>query len=150
MIPMTTFAHTTRSKPLSNHGNLNVCANHSQFGRFLCGGAVNTAATYALFVGLSFALTSQVAYTISYIAGIGFSYLINTFLVFRARASLRSAIQFPVVYLVQYILGLIVLTLLTRMELDSRLAMLLVITLNVPVTYVLTRFVIKGADRRVT
>jgi putative flippase GtrA len=118
--------------------------------KFLLGGAANTAATYALFVGLSFALPPQVAYTISYVAGIGLSYLINTFLVFRARASLRSALQFPVVYLVQYILGLVLLTLLTRVQLDSRLAMLLVIALNIPVTFVLTRFVMRGADRRVT
>ncbi|MFC4172892.1 GtrA family protein [Microvirga sp. GCM10011540] len=118
-------------------------ATRIQFSKFLLGGAVNTGVTYALFVGAGQILSPSAAYTFAYILGIGLSYFINSFFVFRARASLRSALQFPVVYLVQYLTGLILLTILTRLGLDSRIAMLLVIAVNVPLTFVLTRRILK-------
>lgn len=138
----------TSSKPLSGWDNSVVRTNRLQFMKFVLGGAVNTAATYVLFVVLSFALPSSAAYTIAYVAGIGISYLINTFFVFQVRTSLRAALQFPAIYLVQYILGLIVLAALTNMGLDSRIAMLAVIALNIPVTYILTRFVLHGTRKK--
>jgi putative flippase GtrA len=145
---MITFAHTTNSKPLSVWDNPDVRTSGLQFLKFVLGGAVNTAATYVLFVGLSFALPSSVAYTIAYVAGIGLSYLINTFFVFQVRTSLRAALKFPAIYLVQYVFGLIALVTLTNMGLDSRIAMLAVIALNIPVTFVLTRFVLQGTRKQ--
>jgi len=124
-----------------------VRAGHWQFFRFLAGGVANTTLTYALFVTLGLLMPPLAAYTISYVAGIGLSYLINTLFVFRTRASLRSALQFPGVYLVQYCLGLAILALLTRLGIDSRLAMVVVIAVNIPVTFVLTRYVLQGTTR---
>lgn len=123
-------------------------ASRLQLLKFLLGGAANTAATYAIFVGLSSTLPPSVAYTIAYVAGIGLSYLINTYFVFRVRASLSTAVQFPAIYFVQYILGLVVLGALTTMGVDSRIAMLAVIALNIPVTFVLTRFVLHGTRKQ--
>jgi putative flippase GtrA len=131
------------SKPLLPQGSQTVRETRLQFLKFLMGGVANTAVTYAMFVALSLAVPAAVAYTASYVAGIGISYLINTFFVFQARASLRSAMQYPAVYLIQYLLGLGLLSLLTSTGLDSRLAMLVVIAFNVPATFVLAKLVIK-------
>lgn len=104
---------------------------------------MNTAATFGLFVALEYLLSASAAYTVSYIAGVALSYLINTYLVFEERPSLRSALQFPSVYLIQYLTGLAVLTLLTHVGIDSRLAMITVIAVNVPLTFALTRFILR-------
>ena len=119
-----------------------------QFLRFLAGGVANTAATYGLFVAMSQVIPPSIAYTITYIIGIGLSYLINTQLVFKTQGSLRSALQFPVVYLVQYFIGLAVLALLTSLDIPTYLAMLAVIAINVPLTFVLTRFVLRNPQGR--
>jgi putative flippase GtrA len=116
--------------------------------RFLIGGAANTAVTYALFVGLSLLIPSPAAYTLSYVAGVGLSYLINTLLVFRVQVALRSALQFPVIYVIQYIVGLMLLTFLTSIGIDSRIAILCVIAFNIPLTFVLTKLVFRTAARR--
>ena len=77
--------------------------------RFLISGAVNTTLTYAAYLGLLGLIGYVPAYTIAYIAGIALSYALNTIFVFRAAPTLRSAMLFPLIYLVQYLLGLAVL-----------------------------------------
>lgn len=121
---------------------------HRQFLRFLLGGGVNTVATYGLFVVLDQVMAPSMAYTVTYLAGIVLSYLINTFLVFRTGVSLRSFLQFPGVYLAQYLVGLILLNFLTDSGLDSRLAMIGVIAVNIPLTFALTRFVLRERKER--
>jgi putative flippase GtrA len=118
------------------------------FARFLVGGAVNTIATHGLFMVLSWSMSPSVAYSIAYLSGIVLAYVINTAFVFRTRASIGSAARFPGAYLVPYFVGLSLLMLLTRAGLDSRLAMLAVIAVNVPLTFVMTRYVLKGTAQR--
>jgi putative flippase GtrA len=122
-----------------------VSGSRSRFVRFLVGGAVNSGATHGLFTVLSWSMPSSIAYSIAYLSGIVLSYVINTVFVFRARVSIRSAALFPSVYLIPYLFGLALLTSLIRAGVDDRLAMLAVIVVNVPLTFVLTRYVLKGA-----
>lgn len=114
-----------------------------QFVRFIFGGAINTAFTYVVFLLLEQAVSPASAYSAAYVLGIVSSYLINVTFVFRQRRSLRSAIKFPIVYVTQYFAGLTILSILTYYGLDSRIAMLLVIAVSVPFTFVLSRFVLK-------
>jgi putative flippase GtrA len=112
------------------------------FARFLIGGLINTAITYLFFLVLAAFLHQAVAYTISYIIGIVISYGLNGYFVFRSRFSLRSLSFFPLVYLVQYIAGLIVLDFATvRLAVSKEVAMLVVIAINIPLGFMLTRLV---------
>jgi putative flippase GtrA len=115
--------------------------------RFVCGGVANTSVTYLLFILLTFILTPELAYTVTYIAGIGLSYIINTYFVFQTGPSLKTAARFPTVYIVQYIVGLVVLSALTKMGIDSRVSMLAVVILNIPITFVLSRLAIAGKSQ---
>ncbi len=119
-----------------------------QFARFLVGGTVNTGAGYGLFVVLTGWMPPSAAYSITYPFGIVCSYLINTFFVFRTRASIRSATRFPLAYLITYLVGLGLLAGLTGAGLDSRLAMVVVIAVNVPLTFVMTRSALRGGAGR--
>lgn len=114
-----------------------------QFVRFVIGGGVNTAVTFAAYLLLVPILSPRAAYTLVYVFGIGLSYMINTYFVFHAQRTIRSGLQYPVVYVAQYLIGLAVLSLLTHMAIDSRVAMALVIIVSLPVTFLLTRFVLK-------
>ncbi len=121
-----------------------------QFIRFLAGGLLNTVITYVLFIGLTFFLSDAIAYTISYAVGIAISYLINSYFVFSTRVSVRSALNYPSVYIVQYLLGLAVLRTLTEFGLPGWAAMIGVLAANVPITYFLTRLVLTHAQARNT
>jgi putative flippase GtrA len=116
-----------------------------QFTRFIIAGAVNTGVTYVIYLGLALFLPYTVAYTITTIIGIFLSYALNALFVFRRELALSAALQYPTVYLVQYIMGLILLYLLVeKARMSKFLAPLLIVVVTVPITYLLSRYVISG------
>lgn len=125
---------------LSNTKNL---INNSSAVRFIITGGINTIVTYAVFFVLSFALISQISYTISYFLGILLSYVLNTVFVFRSDFSAKKLFQFPMVYLIQYVYGVITLTIITDyFSISPRIAMIFVIITSIPLTYVLSRWIL--------
>jgi putative flippase GtrA len=125
-----------------------MSGSRQQFARFLVGGAVNSGATQGLFVILSWSIPPLAAYSIVYLSGIVLAYVINTVFVFQTRASVRAAARLPAAYLVSYLAGLALLMPLTRAGIASWLAMLIVMIVNVPLTFVMTRYVFKRPARR--
>lgn len=119
----------------------------AEFVRFLLVGATNTAFSYVLFVLLYTLMHHQhyqLAYALSYAAGIVLSYFLNVHFVFRTQRSLAGFLRFPFVYLIQYSLGALVLGVLVQAGLDPKLAMAGVIVVTTPVTFIASRFVLKS------
>lgn len=116
----------------------------SQFVRFLMAGLANTTATLLMFEGLRRVLPYLFAYSLVYALGIVLSYLLNVRYVFRGRESLRTAAVFPLVYAVQYVVGAVTLWVLVgRLGLHPTLAMILVVLLTVPLTYLMSRTILR-------
>jgi len=115
--------------------------------RFLIGGALNTGSTFVLYWLLLLVVEYRLAYAISFLAGILLSYLINTRFVFRTQHTLRKIVLFPIVYLITYAIGAWLLELaITRYGIDSRLAPFISICATLPLTYLLTKLVLKRGD----
>ena len=115
------------------------------FLRFLLGGALNTAITYAVFLGLSLVVHYSIAYTITYLVGICLAYVFAATFVFGSGFALSSALRFPPVYAIQYLYGLTALWLLIDVLGSSRaVAMLIVIATSIPLTFLLTRQAMKS------
>ena len=112
--------------------------------RFLVSGAVNTGFTYLLYLLLLAWLKYGVSYTISYIVGIVLAYFLNSVFVFRTNLSLIKFISFPLVYLIQYLAGMALLYLLVDIVgMDQTIAPALVITVTLPITFLLSRSLLK-------
>jgi putative flippase GtrA len=121
-----------------------------EFVRFLFVGFANTAITYVIYVVLALVVPYAVAYTITTALGIFISYILNARFVFRRKLSLVAALQYPIVYLTQYVLGLLLLYLLVeKADMSKFLAPIVIVAATVPVTFVLSRFVI-GRNRFAT
>lgn len=87
----------------------------------------------------------RIAYAISFASGILLSYLINTRFVFREQHSLRKLLLFPLVYLVTYLAGAIVLhTAVSGFGINKTIAPLLSICATLPLSYVLTKLVLSA------
>ena len=115
----------------------------SQFTRFIIAGSTNTVVTYAIYVGLVLFLPYAIAYTLTTALGIWISYFLNARFVFQRRLALSAALQYPMVYLVQYLVGLLLLYLLVEKAGFSKFfAPLLIVCLSVPLTFVLSRYII--------
>ncbi len=121
----------------------------SEFFRFLVAGGANTAITYVLYLAALLLVPYPVAYTLSYVCGIAISYWLTCWFVFRRRMALASALPYPLVYVIQYVWGLVLLSLfVARFGLDKRLAPAGVVICTVPVTFVLSRVILRRAPQR--
>lgn len=110
----------------------------------ICGG-VNTLLTYVIYILLNLVFSYSLSYSVSFAAGIFITYFLNSRFVFKEKLSLRKAISYPVVYLVQYLLGIIGLYMLVEIiGIGEVIAPLLIVALTVPITYLLSRAIIKG------
>lgn len=111
--------------------------------RFLIGGASTTLVSYAAYLLLLPHFSYLVAYSIAYAIGIGWSYFANTLFVFRRRPSVKRALAFPLVYAIQYLAGTALLVVLVDgLHVGQNIAPLAVVILTLPVTYVLSRWII--------
>jgi putative flippase GtrA len=113
---------------------------------FLGCGAANTIAGYVLYWLFLAVMSYQVAWAVSYVASIYLSYYLNARFVFRTPLSLSTALQFPLVYLLQYVASAVLLYVSVEiLHIDQLLAPILAIVGTLPITYLSSRFVIHGS-----
>lgn len=117
--------------------------------RYLVVGGVNTAVTYAGYLALLQVVPYAVAYTIAFVLGIGIAYLMQARFVFDAAASWQTFFAFPLVYAVQYGVGLVALRVLVESGLMSReFALFAVLVVTVPIGFALSRALFAWRHRR--
>ncbi|MEN6326647.1 MAG: GtrA family protein [Syntrophomonas sp.] len=116
-----------------------------EYQRFFWCGLINTILTFIIYILVLKIFIYSLAYTISFVSGIFISYYLNCSFVFKKKLSLKSALQYPLVYLAQYLLGVSALyVLVEKFLIQQWLAPLLVLFITVPLTFVMSRRVIKG------
>lgn len=114
--------------------------------RFVLVGGLNTGVTFVLFMALGWVMPAPAAYTVTYVLGIGLSYALNSLFVFQTDMSVRTALRFPLVYLVQYLYGLAVISVLTGwLHVPNAVAIVVVIVTGIPLTFVLSRRALRAA-----
>jgi putative flippase GtrA len=114
-----------------------------QFFRFVCVGIANTAFSYLLYILFRLVVPYEVAYTVAYVLAIGFSYWLNSTWVYRVTMSLRTFLQFPLVYVVQYVINIMCLhVLVEKLLVPQLIAPFFVIVINIPITFILSRWII--------
>jgi len=119
--------------------------------RFIVVGAINTIATYALYLVLLPRAGYKLAYTVAYVAGIAFAYVLNTRFVFRVRHTLASFTLFPLVYLIQYAFGIATLYITVNLfSVPEQFALIASIVVTIPVTFLLSRLLLKRGAARPT
>ena len=114
------------------------------FFRFVLVGGINALLTFGIYALLLLIVSYSVAYSIAYIMGILISYYLNTRFVFKSNFSVRKAVKYPMVYLVQYLAGLAALYAMVEIfHINKLIASPLTIMITVPLTFVMSRWVIK-------
>lgn len=110
------------------------------FLRFLLSGGVNTLLTYALYLLLMKFMPYWLAYSASFTTGIGLTYALNRLFVFGEHRGVRSFLGLPLVYGIQYVIGLLLLWLWVVVAgLDARLGPLISAAITAPLTFFMTR-----------
>lgn len=116
--------------------------------RYLIAGGINTLATYLLYLALLAVAPYPLAYSLSYGVGIVLSFVLNSRFVFRVPLRWRRLLQYPVVYVIQYGLGYVVLYAATDLlGMEPWFSPVVVVAITVPVSFVLTRWVLGRAGK---
>lgn len=116
-----------------------------EIARFLVAGGSTTVFSYAIYLALLYAsVTHLIAYPVSFVVGIAWSYVVNSRFVFQRRPTFRGFTVFPIVYLGQLVLGTaIVHAAITVAAVPAWAAPLLAIVATLPLTYVASRWLIE-------
>ena len=115
--------------------------------RFLLGGGINTAFTYGIYLALNLTMSYQSAYLIAYSMGVVFAYWFNAVLVFRVPLSWKGCFSYPLVYVFQYGASALLLGALVAVGGVSETLAPLVVTVGmVPLTYILSKRVLKASS----
>ena len=119
-----------------------------RWSRFLLSGATNTLVTYLLYLLLNVFLGYQLAYFLSFFSGIFLSYWLNSVVVFKVALSWKKLLSFPLVYVVQYVIGAFILRYtVAQLGINEALAPLITIVITLPITYVISRFLLTGENK---
>jgi len=111
--------------------------------RFVGVGGLNTFITYILYLVLILVVNYKIAYTISYIIGIFLSYWLNLKIVFQTKSTKKKIFLFPLVYLFQYIFGLLLMYgLVEILGFNQFFAPIIVAICSIPITFILSRFIL--------
>ena len=115
----------------------------AQVFRFLLVGGANTIATYVIYLTLLNYIGYRLAFSTAFVAGILIAYVLNSRFVFKAALSSRSMLQYPFVYVLQYLGCLLLLGFLVDyMGIDERIAPLVNVVLLALPTFFLNRWVL--------
>lgn len=123
--------------------DLNKYKKQGRWIRFAIGGALNTGLSYAVYMLFCNFFAYQLAYAIAYIIGIIFGYLFNSRFVFNVAWSWKGFCSYPIVYLLQYVGSAILLGIfIEHLEVSKMIAPVIVSAVMVPVTYIMSRWVL--------
>ena len=113
------------------------------FGFLLVGGST-TIMSYATYLILLLAIPYTAAYVASFAIGIVWSYTVNARYVFKARWSWRGMFSYPFAYTAQIVGGVLIVYFSVRyLHVPNTLAPAIAITLTLPATYLLSRWIIR-------
>jgi putative flippase GtrA len=119
----------------------------SEFRRFILVGGLNTILSFGLFLLLMNLINYKLAYTLAFVLGILGSYLMNTYLVFHAKFEFKKLLKFPFVYIFQYLLGLVLISIFVdRYGLNKILSSVFTILASIPISFVMSRWIIKPSS----
>ena len=119
--------------------------NVQEYAGFLLVGAANTGLTYGMYALFLLLMPYKLSYSLAYAGGIVIAYYLNSKFVFKQPVTLAKFLKYPVVYVVQYVLGIIILHVCIDIwGISKWLAPIAVIVISLPVTFVISKMIIKG------
>ncbi len=110
-----------------------------QFMGFVVTGCVSTGIMFLIYLGLNHLMNYQWSYALAYVISVLLLYFMNNFFIFKNPFSLNTFLKFPLIYLIQYLLGAMSLEFLVRLGFSVTYAPLVIIIILLPLTFYLNR-----------
>lgn len=109
--------------------------------RFLIAGGVNTVLSYLIYLAVLDMVGYVLAFSLSFAMGVVIAFVIYSSFVFRSPLVWRKLFQYPFLYALQYVAGLVLLAALVEyFALDKRIAPIINVIVLTPLTFVLNKW----------
>ena len=114
--------------------------------RFIIAGGVNTIFGFFFYLALLIFFNYYIAYTVSFLVSIIIAFFFNGYYVFKTRILWERIAQYPVLYILQYFLGLIfIFILISWCGVSEKIAPLLNAVILTPLSFIANKwFFLKG------
>ncbi len=109
---------------------------------FAVTGTLSTLLMLGIYVALNHVINYQYAYLAAYCISVLALYFMNTWGVFKQPVTWKSFLRFPLIYLLQYLVGAVSLEFIVRLGFSVTFAPVLVVIILLPLTFVLNRWVL--------
>ena len=118
-----------------------------ELARFLVAGSVNTVGTYVLYLLLLQFFSYMMAFTISFVAGVCFGFVVNRRFVFNSDASWRSFLPYAGLLISSYLLNVLLIRIAVNgIGLAPSIAPLPIIPLSAAYSYLGARLIFRRQD----
>ncbi len=114
-----------------------------EFLRFCIVGVIAAGLHYGIYYLLQQVIDVNIAYTTGYLVSLVCNFFLTSYLTFRSAPSFKKAVGFGFSHLVNYLLHMVLFNLFLYLGVSKELAPLLVLTIVVPVNFLLIRFVFR-------
>ncbi|OHD38166.1 MAG: hypothetical protein A2015_15020 [Spirochaetes bacterium GWF1_31_7] len=119
-----------------------------QFMKFVLAGILNTSFTYGIYYLLIFIIDYRLSYIISFLSGIILSFILHAKMVFKVKIDLYKIIMYPLVYLTQFSISFIFITLFVENGIvNKKIAPLLVLLITIPITFVISKLILTNRNK---
>ncbi|RED57630.1 GtrA family protein [Cohnella lupini] len=113
--------------------------------KFLLIGLANTGITYVVYLGLLLICPYSISYVLSFILGIFISFVLNSLLVFNSNMSIKKLIQFPLVYIIQLLIGWVLMYMFVeKIGLNKEISPLVISAVTIPITFIISKYILTG------
>ena len=109
---------------------------------FVVTGSLSTLVMFCIYTILCHFISYHYAYLIAYSTSVIMLYFMNLY-VFKGLVTWHTMVKFPLIYLLQYVLGALSLAFVVRLGFPVSLAPILIVIALLPFTYLLNRLVFR-------
>ena len=143
------YNHPPASAPIPDAlaaGRISRWGQPREFARFVLVRGACAVVTYMLYLVLLLGMRYEIAYVISFVVGVALAYVANAAFVFRTPMRKKAAIQFPIVYVFQFVVTLILLRVaVENLGIPKAFALAAAVAFTLPITYFLSRLIFRSA-----
>lgn len=124
---------------------------NTEFTRFLFVGVINTLSYYSIYLVLHnlFSLPYLSAHIIGFFISLNVSFLLNTYITYRVKPTLRKYLYFPLTQLVNMTVSTILIFIFVEyLNLNSNIAPFAAVIFTVPITFIVSSKIMKDPVRQ--
>ena len=111
--------------------------------RFGMVGALATLIQYCIYVALLNLMGENISYTIGYVVSLCVNFILTNYFTFKTNPSKKKGFKFVLAHTINYLLQIVLLNAFINININSKIAPLLVYSISIPINFLLVRKAIK-------